>query len=201
MTVVNLQKPMPPAFVDLDHAIEDLTSAKDRWAQTETEERIARLTEIRAAVMSVAADWAVTAARRKQIPDGSPLVGEEWMSGPFALMAGCDALIATLREMEGKRFLKHAPVRDLPTGQIAATVFPQTIWDRLLLSGVTAEVWMQPGVTRANLPENTASSYDSPASGRKGKVALVLAPETSPRSHRWTASRSFSWSTRSRSSS
>ena len=89
-------------------------------------------------------------------------------------MSGADALAATLREMDGKRFLKHVPVRELPTGQIAATVFPQSIFDRLLLSGVSAEVWMQPGITRASLTASTASAYDGPAAQREGKVALVL---------------------------
>ncbi len=174
MTVESLRKASEPTFDQLDRAITDLAAAKDNWARTSIDARLAILAAIRDAIMPVAEKWALTAAREKQIPDGSPLVGEEWMSGPYALMSGCDALTETLREMGGKRFLKHVPVRDLPSGQIAATVFPQSIFDRLLLSGVTADVWMQPGVTKANLAANTAGSYDTPAARRTGKVALVL---------------------------
>ena len=163
-----------PQFDHLDRAVADLVAAKDRWARTSVADRVTLLGEIREGIMAVAEDWAVTASRRKGIPEGSTLVGEEWISGPYALMSGCDALARTLVGMDGKRFLDSAPVRDLPTGQIAARVFPQSIFDRLLLSGVTADVWMQPGVTRANLAANTASGYDKPAAQRTGKVALVL---------------------------
>ena len=174
MSVVNLEKPKQPAFDHLDQAVRGLVAGRDAWARTSIDARLAILAAIRTGLMSVAEDWALTAARAKQIPDGSPLVGEEWMSGPYALMSGCDALATTLREMDGKRFLKHVPARDLPTGQIAARVFPQSIFDRLLLSGVTADVWMKPGVTRDSLADNTAQAYDGPAEQREGKVALVL---------------------------
>ncbi len=174
MTAMPQQTAAKPNDPAIDQALADLVAAKDTWARTGTRERIALLETIRDGIMSVAEDWALTAARKKGIPDGSPLVGEEWVSGPYALMAGCDALRHTLESMDGKRFLKDAPLRDLPTGQIAAAVFPQSIWDRLLLSGVTADVWMQPGVTRQNLAANTAHAYDTPPPDRVGKVALVL---------------------------
>ena len=162
------------AFGHLDQAVAELQANKDSWSRTSAQERVAILAEIKDALMSVSESWAMTAARKKQIPTGSPLAGEEWISGPYALMGGCNAFIETLTKMEGKAFLRRLPVRDLPTGQIAATVVPNSIWDRLLLSGVKAEVWMQPGVTRANLADNTAASYDVPPERREGKVALIL---------------------------
>ena len=174
MTAILQEKAPQPGHGDLDRAVADLVAAKDAWARTSVAERIAILDSIRDGIMAVAEDWALTAARHKGIPAESPLVGEEWVSGPYALMAGCDALRHTLARMDGKRFLKDAPLRDLPTGQIAARVFPQSIFDRLLLSGVTADVWMQPGVTRENLAANTAEAYDVPAASRHGRVALVL---------------------------
>lgn len=42
------------------------------------------------------------------------------------------------------------------------------------MSGVKAEVWMQGGVTRANLASHTATAYGTPPEQRTGKVALVL---------------------------
>ena len=51
---------------------------------------------------------------------------------------------------------------------------PGTLWDRLLLSGIRAEIWMQPGVTRANLDRCAAAAYDTPPAARQGKLALVL---------------------------
>jgi len=162
------------AFGDLDQAVAELREHKDSWARASTQERVAILAEIKDELLKVAESWALTAARKKQIPADSPLAGEEWISGPYALMSGCNAFIQTLSQMEDKAFLRRLPVRELANGRIAVTVVPNSIWDRLLLSGVKAEVWMQAGVTKDNLAANTASAYDVPAAARQGKVALVL---------------------------
>jgi acyl-CoA reductase-like NAD-dependent aldehyde dehydrogenase len=163
-----------PARDDLDLAIQELDQAKDRWAQTDVAQRLSILAEIKDNLMTVARDWAETAARHKQIPDGSPLVGEEWISGPYAVMATCNALIDTLSHIDAKAYLRRLPSRTLANGQLAVDVVPASIWDRLLLSGVRAEVWMQPGVSRDTLTRHAATAYDDPPAQRRGKVALVL---------------------------
>lgn len=158
----------------LDRVIEGLAANAERWARTTTDERIAILSQVRDRVIDVAEDWALEAARLKQIPEGSPLIGEEWLSGPYALISACTLLMESLSQIAGKTYLKHLPIRRLENGQIAVKVVPHTIWDRLLLSGVSAEVWMQRGVTADNLAEHTASTYDTPPAHREGRVALVL---------------------------
>lgn len=164
-----------PSYVEeYDAALEALDAAKDSWAKTDIATRIAVLQQIKDNLMTVAQGWAETAARKKQIPQGSPLAGEEWTSGPYAVMSACNGLMLTLSQMEGKEFLNHLPTRKLTTGQIALKVMPHSIWDHLLLSGVKAEVWMQKGVTAANLPDHAALAYDIPPAQRSGKVALIL---------------------------
>lgn len=158
----------------LDKAIQDLGDNKTRWARTGTAERIAMLADIKDRLLAVSEIWAETAAARKMIPAGSPLLGEEWMSGPYALMAACNLFMQTLASIEDKKHISGLPVRERADGQIAATVLPHSIWDYLLFSGVKAEVWMQPGVTRQNLAANTSASYDGPADLRDGKVSLIL---------------------------
>lgn len=154
-----------------DAHLASLTAAKDAWADTSVEERIAVLEDVKTCTSKVAEAWALLAARKKLLPEGSPLAGEEWISGPYAVISACDALLTTLRGMEGRAFLRPLPKRYTATGQLAVGVFPATLWDRLLLSGLRAEVWMQPGISEVNLPANTASAYGRPA---EGKVALVL---------------------------
>ena len=63
-------------------------------------------------------------------------------------------------------------IHTLPNGQVAARVFPNTLFDKLMLNGITAEIWMQPGVTQANLAEKMAAFYRQ--KDPSGKVALVL---------------------------
>lgn len=157
-----------------DADLKTLNGAKDRWAGTSTAKRIEILTAIKDCLMAVTDDWAKAAAKAKGIPEGSPLLGEEYISGPYAVMSCCNGLIDTLSKMEGKTFLDGLKTRRLPTGQTAVRVVPHSIWDRLLISGVRADVWMKSGVDAANLKKHTATAYDLPAESRSGKVALVL---------------------------
>lgn len=163
-----------PVFSQLDSALAELHAARDDWAQTGNSERVAILSEIKNDLMAVSQDWVSEAARQKQIPDNSSLVGEEWLSGPYAVMSACNGLIETISKMDGKTFLNGLPKRQLSSGQTAVRVVPHSIWDRLLLSGVSAEVWMQKGVNVGNLAKHTAGGYDLPAGERKGKIALIL---------------------------
>jgi len=159
---------------ELDEAVAVLRANKDSWAQTNVAQRIEIVVEIKDAIVQIAEQWALKAADEKQIPKNSPLVGEEWISGPYALLSMCNGLINTLSKMEGKKFLDKLSKRDLDNGQLALKVLPVSIWDHLLFSGIKVEVWMEQGVNRKNLTEHAASAYDKPADQRKGKVALVL---------------------------
>ncbi len=160
--------------LDLEQDLRALESGKVAWARATIEDRLAILERTKLALRQVAQGWAETAARKKRIAPGSPLVGEEWMSGPYALMAACNGLMQTLSQMQRKTFLAHLPVRRLQHGQLAVGVMPHSAWDRLLMSGVSAEVWMQKGVTEANLDRHAAVAYDVPTDQRNGVVALVL---------------------------
>ncbi len=169
-----MEQVAPQADPELDRILGELDAAKDGWARTGNAERLAILQQIKDNLMQVARGWAETSARHKLIPEGSPLVGEEWTSGPYAVMSACNGLMQTLSQMDGKSFLNHLGKRRTATGQLAVKVVPHSIWDRLLLSGVTAEVWMQKGVDESNLAQHTAGAYDTPPATRTGKVALVL---------------------------
>ncbi len=89
----------------LDEVVAGLAKSKNRWAEGSIEERIRLLQQIKHCLIEVASEWAEIASDKKGIPAGSPLRGEEWMSGPYALMSACNGLIATLSEMEEKNSL------------------------------------------------------------------------------------------------
>ncbi len=163
------------AFGALDADLQLLASKREAWVATPIAERIAILNEIKEALMPVSQAWAETASRKKGIAQGSPLEGEEWLSGPYTMMGYCNQMMLTLSQMQNKQYLNSIPTRQLANGQVVARVLPHSIWDHLLLSGVKVDVWMQPGVTPANLATNSAGIYD-PASPmhKTGKLALVL---------------------------
>ena len=185
------------AFADLDRDLQLLAGNRQRWVQTPVAERIAILAEIKDALMPVAQAWAETAARKKGIAEGSALVGEEWLSGPYAMLTYCNQMMETLSKVQGKHHLDHLAVRQLPNGQVAARVLPASIWDHLLLSGVKVDVWMQPGVTLGNLAQNTAGLYDPARCGMTRKSASwCWVRATSPRLHRWMCCKSCTPRTR-----
>ena len=159
-------------FLPLDRAISELTAHKDAWAVTSIDERMQLLHEVRTGVMAQAGAWAAAAAAQKGIAPQSPLAGEEWISGPYGVLMWCNAMLATLAHIKAGTHLAGLATRSLPNGQLAARVMPASLYDRMLLSGVSAEVWMAPGVTAANLGEHSAAAYRAPRPA--GKVALVL---------------------------
>jgi aldehyde dehydrogenase (NAD(P)+) len=159
---------------ELDQALQELAGRKRAWAQTSIAERLRLLDEVKTATHAVAETWAELGAEKKGIAKGSPLAGEEWSSGPWALLFGLDSYCFTLAHLDGSRHIAKLKKRIGRSGQAIVQVFPQSIFDRLLLSGVYADVWMEPGVTPANLAEHTALAYREPAATRNGKVSLVL---------------------------
>jgi aldehyde dehydrogenase (NAD(P)+) len=161
-------------FARIDRDIAALRSHADEWARLPLPRKVQFLDGIRRSAADVAPAWVAAALQAKGIPGGSPLAGEEWVSGPWAVVNSVARLAETLRAVErtGRPRLPDGAVRTRPDGQVVAEVFPGRAYDRLLFSGIRAEVWMEPGVTADSLPDNMGSLYrqDSP----RGAVALVL---------------------------
>ena len=173
----NLNMPELNADVQssLDADLQTLAANRELWVKTSIAQRISILAEIKESLMPVSQAWAETASRQKGITVGSTLEGEEWLSGPYTVMGYCNEMMTTLAKVQGKHHLDDVPVRQLSNGQVVARVLPHSLWDHLLLSGVTVNVWMEPGVTPATLAQNTAAIYDPANPAHKvGKLGLVL---------------------------
>jgi aldehyde dehydrogenase (NAD(P)+) len=163
---------MSTSTAEVDRFVSELQASKDTWAALSIEDRLGLLRRLRPRIAAVAERWVDEAVRAKGIPSGSPWAGEEWLSGPYALLTGVIALERTLGALSrGEPPIPAKAVRSRPDGQLVVDVFPVSFYDRLLMNGVRAEVWMEPGVTRENLAENMAEIYRRPTTG---KVALVL---------------------------
>ncbi|MFB6875017.1 aldehyde dehydrogenase family protein [Streptomyces sp. NPDC056323] len=131
----------------LDTMLAELAEGERRWAATSLAERGTLLTRVHAAVCAEAENWVRVASRIKLLPDDSPLVGEEWLSGPYALLTSLDALTRTLRTIaSGHGPLDGAKFGQAPGGRVSVPVLPLTVRDRLLMNGFSAEVWMPPRV-------------------------------------------------------
>ena len=171
-------RPLPTAALDADVAA--LRAHADAWARLGLAGKIRHLRAMRARTVEVAQGWVDAAARAKGIA-GTPLAGEEWLSGPYSWLTALDRMTATLAGIarNGTPPIAESAIRTRPpstgsgqAGQVIVQVFPAARSDTILLSGVSAEIWMQPEVTRATLFDNVASFYKEREP--RGSVTLVL---------------------------
>jgi aldehyde dehydrogenase (NAD(P)+) len=158
----------------LDQALATLAEHKTVWARLPIKDKIQYLIEVRQATLGNAQRWADAETKAKQLHVGSPLVGAEaWLAGPYGLMAWLSASIKTLTALNtGADLLDHVKLHRGVDGKLVARVLPFDMYEELLFHGITADVWMQEGVTEQNLRENMASFYrrEDP----DGELALVL---------------------------
>ena len=135
---MRLSQPTPPKLPDvvaaIDTALRELDGRKEVWRQTSIDERLALLDTLRVNTDREAQRWVDAAVEAKGIPKGSPLEGEEWMSGPLSLLIAVDHLGRTLRALrDGKDVLQGSPVRTRPDGQVVVRVFPGDRFESLLM--------------------------------------------------------------------
>jgi len=157
---------------DLGVAVATVAGTAEVWGRLPVAEKVALLEDIQARVGAVADEWVATALSIKGIDPTSPLAGEEWISGPYAVLGWLAAAAETLRAVdEGRSVLNGLEVRT-HGDQTAVRVYPTTLIESLLLHGYQAEVWMEPGLTSSDVEERAAATHRSPA--QPGRVAAIL---------------------------
>ena len=166
--------PEPPAAVpptpipEIDRLIDRLEGRKQAWVEVGVGERIRLLERCIEHTLRGAGAWVADACRAKGIPDSSPQTGEEWLGGPVTTLRNMRLFVEALRH-GGVRPLPS--VRTAPNGQTVATVFPTSPLDKLMMGGISAEVWVEPGKEASQ-----GRIYRDKLAGKAstGKVALVL---------------------------
>ena len=157
-----------------DQLLGNLKRNKTRWARLPISEKIRLLRRVQQGVLDNAERWVDLEAKAKGLDPSSPIVGAEaWIGGPYPVVGWITASIETLTALDdGADLLAHVKTRTSIDGKTIARVLPVHPFEALLFHGVTADVWMQDGVTAQNLPDNMAAFYreDDP----QGRVSLVL---------------------------
>ena len=163
----------PSTRDEMDAAVQALQSHKDEWVTRTVRERIALLDRLIQDFAAIAPRWVAACLQAKSVAEDAPTASEEWAVGPWPVLKNLRQLRQSLSDIETYGHPRiPGPVTTRPDGQVVAQVFPQTSYDRLFFYGVTAEVWMEPGVTVEELPQTQANAYQ--AQQYEGKVALVL---------------------------
>jgi aldehyde dehydrogenase (NAD(P)+) len=138
----------PTRAAELDGVIDELTDGVAVWAAMPTSGRIDLLGRVHTAVAAAAADWVDAAVAAKGLDPNSPLVGEEWTSGPYSVLSSLAAVRASLEAIvKGQSPIAKRHISAAPGGRIRVSVSPANAYEAVLLHGFSAEVWLKPGTT------------------------------------------------------
>ncbi|MEU8526019.1 MULTISPECIES: aldehyde dehydrogenase family protein [Streptomyces] len=170
--MTTLQPPIEQVW-EIDRAVDDLVRGEAAWAACGLAKRRELIERVHAATAEQAEAWVRAAAAYKRLPEGSPLLGEEWITGPYPVLTSAGTLASTIGALEaGRSPVDGFSVRPAPGGRVAVRVLPHSVWDRLLLSGFSAEVWMRPGVTKRAVRSRAGLGQRRPT--LTGGVGVVL---------------------------
>ncbi|MBN9634817.1 MAG: aldehyde dehydrogenase [Actinobacteria bacterium] len=156
----------------VDQALGDLAEGEKAWAATPLARRRQILDDVQQLAVRHGAEWVEAAVGIKQLNPQSPLVGEEWISGPYPLAAGAAALSASLAKLEAGQSPLNGADFGTAAGRTTVKVLPLNIFDKLLLSGFSAEVWLQPGVSRDEALRTAGLAQRDP--GKTNGIGVVL---------------------------
>jgi acyl-CoA reductase-like NAD-dependent aldehyde dehydrogenase len=158
---------------EIDRLLQDLAAKKNIWLTISAGERAKMLDRMIEDLLKVAPRWVEAAIQAKGLQAGTTAGAEEWIAGAMITMRSLRLLANSLREVvaNGSPTIP-GPVITRPDGQVVASIFPQNLYDKILYGGISAEIWMQPGVTAETLSQTQAVAYKKKAT--QGKIALVL---------------------------
>jgi len=158
----------------LDAVVTVVADHAPGWAKTDAATRANLLQDVIDATMAAQDDWLAAACEAKGLEPGSTEAGEELMAGVGTFVRLARLLRDSLRDIakDGKPHVP-GPIRETPDGRLRVQIFPANAFDRITFPQTTAEVWMQPGVTRESLVAGQAPAYADPAA--HAGTSLVLA--------------------------
>ena len=157
----------------VDSALVDLSEGEKNWGRLTLAERRALFERVHALTTAHAQEWVSAASSIKGLDASSSLVGEEWLSGPYSFLNGLGTVAHTLAALEaGTSPLAGATFGTAPGGRTTVSVLPLNIFERLLLNGFTAEVWLKPGIDRATAQRTAGLAQLDPT--RTAGIGVVL---------------------------
>ena len=134
--------PMDPTpIAELDTKLARLAEGRSKWVALSAADRAKLLRQCLVTTAAVADEWAALACRIKGYHPGSNGHGEEYLGGTLAVMRNL-RLFAEALEAGGQPKLPKTWKRG---DQWIARVFPQSMLDGALFSGVTCDIWIEPG--------------------------------------------------------
>ena len=140
---MNASAPTIPAtpIADVEAKLERLQEHRAAWVALSAGDRARLLRACMVTTIDVMDRWAEVGCAVKGYALGSNGHGEEYLAGTLAVMRNL-RLFAEALEANGAPKLPKTWQR--PDGQWVAQVFPQSLLDKALFTGVTCDVWIEP---------------------------------------------------------
>lgn len=172
--------PQFPAFASLlpastrtalDQALSELQAHKETWIALSLVERMRLLDEALHDLGAVAARWVAASLEAKGVSAGGFAEAEEWiiLGAVFSMVRRHRKVLADIHSDGSPRL--PGPLRLNPDGQVVVRVFPTSRLESMVLMGMRADTWLEPGVR----PEDAIQVPPFLRQGRQaGTVVLVL---------------------------
>lgn len=158
----------------VDAAVAELTAARDRLRELSLEARRRLLRRTLDAVAREARPWFRADCQAKGVDPDSPAGVEQLAVGPLATLRYVQVTRKVYRDLAWRgRPRLPGPLRHGPGGRFRLGIMPlKFLFDHVLFRGFRAEVWLRPGLARAELPYLLPDPYQ--VLSRPPRVALVL---------------------------
>ena len=167
---MSIQQESPPESTDgIDAALSGLAAGEAVWAGTPVAGRRRLLERMHTLVGQNAQAWVDAARTVKKLTPGTPLVGEEWMSGPYATLQSLAVLIESLKAIErGGSPVDGYSIGEAPGGRVPVHGLPHRSSGAAARRRRAAGPSTGPGWTRRS-PASSAGSRRSSSSRAGGR--------------------------------
>src|SRR5665213_370927 len=147
----------------LDTALRELREGACVGRRRPPGERAFLFERVIADTHAVGLDWNAAACRANGLDPDGPDSGEELLAavGKFVLLlTSYRQSLLDIGRVGRPRY--PGPVRHRQGNRLSVRVMPAPLLDGVLLTGDSAEVWMEPGVDEATMPATQATAYADP---------------------------------------
>ena len=156
----------------LDEAVARLREAAPQLARLPIPDRIALARNMQVGFARIAERLVHAGCAAKGIAAGTPAEGQEWATGPWAVIRQLRLTAESLGSIQRTGNTPIAKVSRTADDRLAVQVFPASGIDGVLFAGITVDVRMHAGLTEAELHAGRAPFYR--VRPHEGRTVLVL---------------------------
>lgn len=163
----------PESKLLIDQSLEFFVAQKDKWLKVGVGARLQLLQGIREKLYPLRDEWVGKSISKRGWSEDVFHTGFEW--GVVAcVLRGIRNLEATLKDIEKNgRPVNRCVLRTNDDDQVVARVFPQNFYDRAFFIQTTADIYMEPGQSIADVEAGWAKIYNE--DNEVGRICLMLA--------------------------